>query len=256
MSDAPRTLGYHLDELRKRLFISALVVVVTTGISFIFYKQIIELLLGPADTITSVPNRLVFTEVTEMFAVVMKVSLISGIVLALPIIIYQIVLFSAPGLTRREKRYLYSFLPGVLLSFLAGATFGYYVLIPPAINFLINFGGDIAEPMIRIGNYINLAVMLLFWMGIAFETPVIMFILAKIGLISPVSFSRWRRHWIVIAFLLGAIITPTFDPINQTLVAGPLILLYEAGIWISKVAIKGRGETPSPMARAPSPPTV
>ena len=254
MRDSPRSLRYHLEELRKRLFISTLAVVATTVASFIFHKQIIDVLLGPADAITEVPGRLVFTEVTEMFAVVMKVSLVSGIVLAFPIILYQMVLFAAPGLTSREKRYLYTFLPGVLLSFLAGATFGYYVLIPPAINFLINFGGDIAEPMIRVGNYINLAVMLLFWMGVSFETPVVMFILAKLRIVSPRAFSRWRRYWVVVAFILGAIITPTFDPINQSLVAVPLIVLYEIGIWLSKLAVRGAGQASSPVAQAPGSP--
>ncbi len=185
---------------------------------------------------------------------IMKVSLVTGLVLAFPIILYQIVLFVAPGLTPREKRYLYGFLPGVLLSFAAGAAFGYYVLIPPAINFLINFGGDIAEPTIRIGNYINLVVMLLFWMGVVFETPAVMFLLAKLRVVSPQGFSKWRRHWVVVAFVLGAIITPTFDPINQTLVAGPLIVLYEVGIWLSKLAVRGQGRAPSPVPQAPGSP--
>ena len=133
---------------------------------------------------------------------------------------------------------LHSVAPGfILLSFAAGAAFGYYVLIPPAINFLINFGGDIAEPTILIGNYVNLVVMLLFWMGVVFETPAVMFLLAKLRIVSPAGFSKWRRHWVVVAFVLGAIITPTFDPINQTLVAGPLIVLYEVGIWLSKVGV-------------------
>ena len=244
----------HLDELRKRLTISVLAVVVTTIISFVFYRRIIDFLLRPADAITEVPGRLVFIEVTELFGVIMKVSLVTGLVLAFPIILYQMVLFVAPGLTPREKRYLYGFLPGVLLSFAAGAAFGYYVLIPPAINFLINFGGDIAEPTIRIGNYINLVVMLLFWMGVVFETPAVMFLLAKLRIVSPQGFSKWRRHWVVVAFVLGAIITPTFDPINQTLVAGPLIVLYEVGIWLSKLAVRGQDRAPSPVSQAPGSP--
>ena len=229
-------LRNHMNELRKRLTIGVAAVVVTTIVAFIFHRRIIEFLLEPADALTDVPGRLVFIEVTEMFGVAMKVSLVTGIVVALPILLAQVVLFVAPGLTPREKRYLYGFLPAVLLSFAAGAAFGYYVLIPPAINFLVNFGGDIAEPTIRVGNYVNLVVMLLFWMGVVFETPVIMFILAKLRVVSSRGFARWRRHWIVVAFVLGALITPTFDPINQTLVAGPLIVLYEAGIWLSKLA--------------------
>ena len=237
-------LRNHMNELRKRLTIGVAAVVVTTVVAFIFHRRIIEFLLEPADALTEVPGRLVFIEVTEMFGVAMKVSLVTGIVVALPILLAQVILFVAPGLTPKEKRYLYGFLPGVLLSFAAGAAFGYYVLIPPAINFLVNFGGDIAEPTIRVGNYVNLVVMLLFWMGVVFETPVIMFILAKLRVVSSRGFARWRRHWIVVAFVLGALITPTFDPINQTLVAGPLIVLYEAGIWLSKLAGKKKEAPP------------
>ncbi len=229
-------LRNHMNELRKRLTIGVGAVVVTTIVAFIFHRRIIEFLLEPADALTEVPGRLVFIDVTEMFGVAMKVSLVSGVVVALPILLSQVVLFVAPGLTPREKRYLYGFLPSILLSFAAGAAFGYYVLIPPAINFLVNFGGDIAEPTIRVSNYVNLVVMLLFWMGVVFETPVIMFLLAKLRVVSSGGFAKWRRHWIVVAFVLGALITPTFDPINQTLVAGPLIVLYEAGIWLSKLA--------------------
>ena len=216
--------------------ISALAVIATTIVAFVFHRWIIDFLLRPADAITEEPGRLVFIDVLEPFGVAMKVSLVTGIVLALPVVLLQIILFVAPGLTTREKRYLYAFLPAVLLAFAAGVSFGYIVLIPPAINFLINFGGEIAEPTIRISSYINLMTMLLFWMGLVFETPLIMFILARFGVVSAAGFARWRRHWIVVAFVLGALITPTFDPINQSLVAIPLIILYEFGILLAKLA--------------------
>ncbi|MQF69249.1 twin-arginine translocase subunit TatC [SAR202 cluster bacterium AD-804-J14_MRT_500m] len=243
MTDPTMPLRSHLDELRRRLTIAALSVLVTTVISFVFYKQIIEFLLGPAGAITDTPGRLVFIEVTEMFGVMMKVSLVSGLVIALPIIMYQIIKFASPGMTSRERRYLFAFMPAMLMAFVGGAAFGYFVLIPPAITFLVTFGDDVAEPMIRIGSYINLAVMLLFWMGVVFETPLVMYILARFGVVSHSSLSRWRRYWLVIAFVLGAIITPTFDPINQTLVAVPLIVLYEVGVLLSKLATRGRMHT-------------
>ncbi len=177
-----------------------------------------------------------FVDVTEMFGVMMKVSMLSGFILASPIILLQIILFVSPGLTTSEKRYLYLFLPGVLLSFFSGAAFAYYVLIPPAMDFLINFGGNIAEPMIRISNYVNLVIMLIFWLGLVFETPIVMFILAKTRVVSSSTFRSWRRYWIVVAFILGAFITPTFDPINQALVAIPLIALFEIGTILSRFA--------------------
>ena len=245
-------LRQHLEELRKRLTIALVTTVVTTVIAFVFYKQIIELLLRPADLGAAAGGEagLVFIEVTEMLAVSLKVSIVSGFVLAFPIILYQIIMFVAPGLTPKERRYLITFIPGVALAFVAGVSFGYFVLIPPALNFLLSWGSDLATPMIRIGNYVNVMVMLLFWMGVVFETPVVMLLLAKLGVVSPRGFARWRRQWIVVAFILGALITPTFDPINQSLVAGPLIVLYEAGIWLAKLATRGRPRT-HPEAASP-----
>ena len=123
-----------------------------------------------------------------------------------------------------------------LLSFVAGAAFGYRVLFPPAVHFLLTFGSDVATPFIRIGNYVNLMLSLLFWMGVLFETPVVLFFLAKIGVVTPEFLGRHRRYAVVIAFILGALITPTFDPINQALVAIPVIVLYEISIWLTKLA--------------------
>lgn len=235
-------LRRHLEELRKRLIISGLATMITTVAAFIFYKQIINLLLIPAGDLgeEGAKAELVFIEVTEMVAVTMKVSLVSGLVLAFPVILYEIVMFVAPGLAPREKRYLLTFMPAVVLAFVAGIAFGYFVLIPPAISFLLSWGGDIATPTIRIGNYVNVVLMLLFWLGVVFETPVVMFLLAKLGVVSWRGFAHWRKHWVVVAFILGALITPTFDPVNQSLVAVPLLLLYEVGIQVSRLATRGR----------------
>ena len=231
----------HLNELRRRLFITVLAVIITTVVSFIFHQQIIRLLLIPANDIATLGGgALVFTELTEMFTVSVKVSLVTGLILAMPMILYQIIMFVSPGLTFAEKRYLFVFLPVAVIAFAGGIAFGYFIVIPPAVGFLIKFGGDLASPMIRIANYINLLVTLLFWIGVIFETPLIMFILARLGIISPNLFAKWRRMWVVVAFILAALITPTFDPLNQSLVAIPLIILYEVGILLAKFASRGR----------------
>ena len=252
MRERELTMRQHLEDLRKRLIIMVLALVVTTAVSFVFYKEIIELLLRPAEDLGPAAGTgagLVFVEVTEMFAVSMKVSMVSGLVLAFPIVLYHIIMFVAPGLTPRERRYLLTFMPGVLLAFVAGVVFGYFVLMPPAISFLLSWGSEIATPLIRISNYVNLTVMLLFWMGIVFETPVVMLLLAKLGIVSWRGFARWRRYWIVVAFILAAIITPTIDPLNQAFVAGPLIALYEVGIWVARLATR-RGSESSPSVAA------
>jgi sec-independent protein translocase protein TatC len=148
---------------------------------------------------------------------------------------YEIIMFVTPGLTAKERRYLFISLPAALLAFASGVVFAYFVLVPPALRFLLGFGSEIAQPMIRIGNYVNVMVMLLFWIGVSFETPLVMLLIAKIGLVSYRGFARWRRYWILVAFLLGAVITPTFDPVNQCLVALPLIVLYELGILLARL---------------------
>ncbi len=188
------------------------------------------------------------TLVTEFIGITMKVSLLGGVVLAFPVIIYQIVMFIAPALKPRERRYLFILMPASLLSFIAGGAFGYKVLIPPAIRFLVNWGSDIATPMIRIGNIVNLMITLLFWMGVIFQMPLVAFFLTKIGIVTPQALARGRRFALVGAFVLAAIITPTFDPINQALVAGPIIVLYELGIWLSYVAKWGQ----KPRAKKPA----
>ena len=160
--------------------------------------------------------------------------------MASPILVYQGVMFVAPGLTGREKRYLYGFMPAVILAFGGGVAFAYYILTPPALHFLLTFGGDVATPLIRISNIINLMIRLLFWMGLAFETPLVMFLLASLGIVSARGLARFRRYWVVVAFILAAIITPTVDPVNQALVAGPLLVLYELGILLARIAGRSR----------------
>ena len=241
MKNKVAPIGQHLTELRRRMLWSALAVLVCTGVAFVFHEQILRLLMEPAQGFTGIPNQKpVFNDLTEFIGIAMKVSLLAGLVLSFPFVLYQMVMFLSPGLTRSEKRYLYTLLPLSVLVFVIGGAFGYRILFPPAIRFLLNFGSDIATPLIRIGNYVNLLLSLLFWMGLIFELPVVLYFLARIGIVTPRFLARQRRYAVVVAFILGAIITPTFDPINQSLVAVPIIVLYEAGIWLAKLGARGR----------------
>jgi sec-independent protein translocase protein TatC len=241
VADEARPVSAHISELRKRLTRAAIFVVIATVLAFVFHEQILRFMMGPASQFEGIPRgKPVFTDMTEMIGTVMKVSLFTGIGLALPFIIFEIVRFASPGLTKQERRYLYILLPAVILSFITGVAFGYYVLLPPAISFLLNFGSDIAEPLIRIGSYLNLVVALLFWLGVSFETPIVMMFLARIGIVTPEFLASKRRIALVVAFVAGALITPTFDPINQTFVAVPLFVLYEIGIWLAKLGARAR----------------
>jgi sec-independent protein translocase protein TatC len=230
----------HLGELRKCLIRWLIVAAIATGVCFYFARYIFAALEAQAEGIN-----LIYIEMTEMIATYCKVAIFGGIALSSPILIYEVIKFVHPALTSREKGYLYGLLPGVLLAFAAGAAFGYFVLIPPAAHFLITFGSDIATPTIKVGNFVSIMIRLLFAIGIGFETPIAIFFLAKIGIVSAGKLLKWWKFAIIGAFALGAIITPTFDPINQSLVAVPLIVLYGIGILLAKLARRGE-EVPVP----------
>jgi sec-independent protein translocase protein TatC len=237
----PLPLRAHLEELRKRLLKGFLAVVLTTSFSFIFAGRIFNLLQSRAGGVN-----LIYIEMTEMIETYFQVAIISGVVLALPYLIYQLVMFIRPGLTDKERHYLYILLPSVFLCFAVGVLFGFYVLVPPAVEFLISFGSDIATPQIRVGNYISLMTRLLFAIGLCFETPLLMFFLAKIHILNADLLARYRKIAFIGAFVIGAVITPTFDPINQTLVALPLYILFEVGILLARLARRGEKKRATP----------
>ena len=229
------TLLQHLGELRRRLFISVLAIVVGSAAAFPFWEKIVELLARQGPDV-----QLIAIEITETLSTSIKVSLFAGFILASPIIIYQAGMFITPGLTGKEKRFLFAFMPGALLAFAAGVAFSYFVLLPPLLGFLISHGSDLVEIQPRVSNFVGNVIRLMFWMGVAFETPLVMYLLAQLGLVTARSLGRFRRYWVVVAFILAAIITPTVDPVNQALVAGPLLVLYEFGILLARLAGRSR----------------
>ncbi len=229
-------LREHFRELRSRLLTSMVAVLIGASVCFYFYEEILTLLITPARRVAGDDVSIIYTEVTELLSITVKVSLLGGLVLALPVILYHAIRFVAPGLTPKERRILFSFLPAALLAFVGGMAFGYFVMIPPALKFLLTFGGDVAEPLIRISNIVNIMIRLLFWLGIAFETPLVMYVLAVLGIVNARGFARFRRLWLVVSFIIAAAITPTIDPLNQAIVAGPLIILYELGVLLARIA--------------------
>lgn len=233
----------HLGELRRRLLKCVIVLAITTVICFFLSEPyIFPALKSPVkDLLSAGEINLIFTKMTEMIGTYMKVALAGGFLLAMPYLVYQLLMFVSPALTRREKKRIYLILPWITLMFAAGVAFAYFILIPPATNFLLTFGSNIATPMITIGNYISIVTRLLIATGVVFETPVIITFLARLGIVKPKMLSSKRRHAIVVAFILAALITPTIDPVNQSLVALPLIVLYEMSIWLAKL-VQPRGK--------------
>jgi sec-independent protein translocase protein TatC len=229
--DRQMTIIEHLEELRDRLIKSAIALTVTTTLSFAFAKQFLQILIAPMGQTPPVSP-----SPTTTIVVFAKVALISGVALAMPVLVYQLISFIAPGLKPQEKRYLYLVLPGATLSFIAGIAFAYFVMLPTAIPFLRGFLSDIIEPNWFIDKYISLITSLLFWVGLSFETPLLIFFLAKLGIVTPEVLSRYRKYAILVIAVIAAVITPTPDPFNMLLVMVPLILLYEIGNLLARLA--------------------
>ena len=230
-NDATMSIMTHLDELRQRLIRAALALIVTTAISFIFTEQIIEFLKLPMGE-----AQLVFLKPTDSISNFMKVALISGVTLAMPVIVYQFFRFIAPGLTKQEKRYLWLVAPGATISFLVGAAFAYFVMLPTAVKFLYGFLQEVAEPFWSLDTYLSLVTRMIFWAGMSFETPLVIFFLAKLDIVSADTLSRNRKYAIVVIAIVAAVITPTPDPVNMGLVMLPLVILYEIAIFLARLA--------------------
>jgi sec-independent protein translocase protein TatC len=227
----------HFQELRRRLIWSVLAVAIGAIICFVFRDWLIYYLKLPAGN----PD-LIRTEVTEAIAIYMRVALYGGIILAMPFITYHAIMFVSPALLPHEKKLVFLVLPWIAIMFLGGVAFGYFILLPPALRFLFDFGSNVSAPMFRIGNYISVVTRLLLAIGLVFEMPVVTTFLARIGIVKPDWLAGKRKIAIVIAFIGAAIITPTFDPINQSLVAVPLIALYEMSIWLARLVYRRKQE--------------
>jgi sec-independent protein translocase protein TatC len=231
----------HLEELRKRLIICAIAIGIGFVISYIFSKQLFSFLILPLTKVLPADSRLIFTNLPEMFIAYIKVALIAGIILAIPVIFYELWMFLAPALYQKEKRY---FIPFVLFSsilFVAGSLFGYSVVFPYGFKFFISFATEDIQALPSVKQYFSFAIRLLLAFGLVFELPVVVFFLTKIGLITPDSMKRFRKFAILSSFILSAILTPP-DVATQIMMALPIIILYELSIIISKGIYRKKGE--------------
>jgi sec-independent protein translocase protein TatC len=162
----------------------------------------------------------------------------------MPVLVYEIIAFIAPGLTPKERRMIFTTLPAITFMFLCGVAFAYFIALPPAINFLYHFNADIAEALPKLSNYISIVTRILLILGLVFETPLIIMLLAKMGVVSPQWLAARRKWWILISFIIAAIATPTPDPFNMCIVAIPLVLLLEVGILLARTVYKKKREQP------------
>ena len=227
MMDEARELSLvgHLSELRKRLIIIAVAVIVGTCISYYYVDLLLEILLKPA-------GKLYYMRPTEAFFTYMKVSVVGGLVIAAPIILHQIWLFVKPALTVREKQLSNWILPVAIGLFGIGIVFSYFLVLPAAVKFFMGFATDELQPMFSIGQYMDFVLSFVLPFGFIFELPLILIILGYFNLITSRFLKTKRKIFILISFIIGAVISPTPDMFSQTMIALPMILLYETSLFV------------------------
>ncbi len=224
----------HLIDLRKRLVISALTVIVAFFICFTFYQPILNWMMMPVEAVLPKGSHMVAVEVQETFFTALKVSFFTGFVFSVPVILWQVWKFLAPGLYDHEKKLIFPFVFFATLMFVVGGAFAYYAVIPFGFKFLINFGSQVVTVLPSIGKYVGFFTKLLVGFGIAFELPVATFFLAKIGLVNDAMLKSYFKYAIVAIFIVSALLTPP-DVLTQMLMVVPLTLLYLASILIAKI---------------------
>ena len=222
----------HFAELRNRLFIALGAWVVAAGAAFLIRFELLSWLQAPLPAAMS----LNYFSILEPFVVSMQIASFAGVVIASPVIVAQVWAFIAPGLYPEERRYAVPFILFTALAFATGVAFAYYVVLPFTIPILLGFLGDEAQGLLSIGRYISALLTLMGVFGLMFEMPVLGYLLARLGMLRAEPMRKRRRWAIVIGLVLAAVITPTADPFNFALVAGPLVLLYELTILVVRVS--------------------
>jgi len=222
----------HIRELRKRLLISIIALAITTVVSFAFSKQIAGFLAKPIGGLKAMSS----IEVTENISAFMKISLLGGFILALPIILIELLAFVMPGLKPNERKWIWLIIPLAMVFFAGGVIFAYYIFIPAALPFLLHFMGITTIP--RPQDYFGFVINLLFWVGICFELPMVALVLARLGILSARALLKQWRIAIFVSAVLAAFITPTSDPVNMGIMMIPLIGLYFISIIFAAVARK------------------
>ena len=240
----PMSFLDHLAELRSRLIKAVLSVLVMMMVSFVFSNDIIKLLLYPPMIIPNIKPpiemmRPVITQVQGLMMVKIQVGLISGIILSLPIILFQLWRFISPGLKKKERRYAIPIILSATICFIIGALFSFLIVIPITLNFLLSMGdidkelGIVIENMIDLDSYLGFVSGFMLITGLTFELPVLAFFLTKIGVLSHKFMRKYWRHAAIGSLVIAAIVTPTTDMITLFVVAAPMVVLYEVSIWVS-----------------------
>jgi len=240
MADEEKGMGFldHLEELRARIIKSLISIILFSIVAYVFSERVLEFITGPIPVVY-------FMAPTEAFSTRIKISLIAGIIISVPVIFYHVWKFIAPGLFQKEIRMVIPFVLASTIFFLIGAVFCFFAVLPLSIKFLLGFGTDKLKPMIQIRDYVSFVSYLILAFGAVFELPVISYFLGKIGVITPQTLRKGRRYAVTAILILAAVITPP-DIFSQFMLAGPLYFLYEVSIIVVKITGKKRPVEESP----------
>ena len=240
MNDKATSVLEHLSELKRRLFRVSIVAIIFVAIAVVNFSWIFEQFTSDSRAlIEAAGGDIIQLTLTEAWVAAAKLAVMIGLTASFPYFLWEMSRFFTPGLKVNERKYVYLLIPAALISFAVGAVFAYEVLIPRLFEFMLKFQGSLAVPQITAASVVSMTVGIVFWLGTICEMPIVMFLLAKIGLLN----SRWlktKRRWVILlAFVFGAAVTPT-DPVSQVTVAIPVMLLFEIGMLLVRFAERGR----------------
>lgn len=227
----------HLEELRRRIIVSIVALVAGCAVSWLFAWDILNILKGPAGNIT-----LHYMKPMEPFLVRFKLTLFGGVLLALPVILFEILAFLSPALKRKERSFTVAVMLMILVFFAAGVTLGYYYIMPVGITWLLDLAGEQMSPVLSASEYVSFAGWFMLAFGIAFETPIFIWMLVALGVLTPEQLRKQWRYAYIVILLFAAIITPDWNPITMMMVAVPMVLLYEISILLARFTVGKRKE--------------
>jgi len=230
-TDRELTIMEHLAELRDRLVWAVLALLIGTAVGTIFTEDVLQVLIMPLGN--NVPQSIA---PTESIMVYFRIALILGVTIAMPVIVYEVIRFLLPGLLPHERKYLTFLVPGAGVSFAVGVAFAVFVMMPGMIQFMQGFLTEVVENNWTLQNYVNFMTFVMFWMGVLFEMPLVIFFLAKLGVVTVPQLRKARRWAIMVSAVVAAVVTPSHEPVNMLVLMFPLVILYELGILLAHFA--------------------
>lgn len=235
-ADQSLSVIQHLEELRRRIIISVLAFLCGIAVCFFYAWDILEILKRPAVN-AGVDLDLYYLSVLEPFMVKFKIAVYAALVIAAPVFLFEVIAFMAPGLKKNEKKVLYSSMFFVFIFFVMGLAFAYSYVLPAGITWLINQAGDQINPILSAGDYANFASLILLALGIVFQTPLVVWVIVRLGIVSPEVLMRNWRIALIVTLLAGAILTPDWNPITMFLVAAPMFILYQGSVLTASISL-------------------